>query len=143
MDDSETLLANMTLPPTPTSVIIGNLIAGSSYSIRAAAWTVAGVGPASEPASFTMEVLSFQQHPQVPTLKGDQLDDDDTYGQFDNRGRGQSGQRDLVHSGHRRCPPGDAVSSGSRFGHPPSVGSQQSHVLRTEGGARRRKWLPG
>ena len=31
MDDSETLLANMTLPPTPTSVIIGNLIAGSSY----------------------------------------------------------------------------------------------------------------
>ena len=87
MDDSETLLANMTLPPTPTSVIIGNLIAGSSYSIRAAAWTVAGVGPASEPASFTMEVLSFQQHPQVPTLKEDQLDDDDTYGQFDNRGR--------------------------------------------------------
>jgi hypothetical protein len=59
MDDSETLLANMTLPPTPTSVIIGNLVAGSSYSIRAAAWTLAGVGPASDPASFSMEVLSY------------------------------------------------------------------------------------
>lgn len=88
MDDSETLLANMTLPPTPTSVIIGNLIAGSSYSIRAAAWTVAGVGPASEPASFTMEVLSFQQHPQVPALNDDLDGDiDDPYTHFDSRGR--------------------------------------------------------
>lgn len=89
MDDSETLLANMTLPPTPTSVIIGNLVAGSSYSIRAAAWTLAGVGPASDPASFTMEVLSFQQHPQAPTLD-DELDGDvdgvDPYTHFDNRG---------------------------------------------------------
>lgn len=88
MDDSDTLLANMTLPPTPTSVIIGNLVAGSSYSIRAAAWTIAGVGPASDAASFTMEVLSFQQHPQVPTLHDD-LDNDavDPYTHFDNRGR--------------------------------------------------------
>lgn len=85
MDESETLLANMTLPPTPTSVIIGNLIAGSSYSIRAAAWTVAGVGPASDPATFTMEVLSFQQHPQAPTLGHDDLegDMDDPYSHFD------------------------------------------------------------
>lgn len=86
MDESETLLANMTLPPTPTSVIIGNLVAGSSYSIRAAAWTVAGVGPASDPAPFTMEVLSFQQHPQAPNSAKDlDLEDlDDPYShQFD------------------------------------------------------------
>lgn len=88
MDDSETLLANMTLPPTPTSVIIGNLVAGSSYSIRAAAWTLAGVGPASDPASISMEVLSFQQHPQVPTLHDDlDADVDDPYTHFDSRDR--------------------------------------------------------
>ncbi|KZS20672.1 putative Roundabout 2 [Daphnia magna] len=88
MDDSETLLANMTLPPTPTSVIIGNLVAGSSYAIRAAAWTLAGVGPASDPASFSMEVLSFQQHPQVPAVHDDlDSDIDDAYTHFDTRGR--------------------------------------------------------
>lgn len=93
MDDSETLLANMTLPPTPTSVIIGNLVAGSSYSIRAAAWTLAGVGPASEPASFSMEVLSFQQHPQVPALHDDLDSDlDDPFTRFDSGNRPPSGE---------------------------------------------------
>ena len=49
----------MTLPATPTSVIIGGLVPGTSYSIRAAAWTSGGVGPASPSASLTMDSLSF------------------------------------------------------------------------------------
>ena len=71
----------MTLPPTPTSVIVGNLVTGSSYSIRAAAWTLAGLGPATEAATFTMEMLSFQPHlPQQPpyTSSADDIDGDDS-----------------------------------------------------------------
>lgn len=59
LKDSATYLANMTLPATPTSVIIGGLVPGTSYSIRAAAWTSAGVGPASPSTSLTMDTLSF------------------------------------------------------------------------------------
>ena len=84
-DSSETLLANMTLPPLPTSVIIGNLGTGSSYSIRAAAWTQAGLGPPSEAAVFTMALLIFQPHPNIPTVIGK---DADPYSHFDKRNRG-------------------------------------------------------
>ena len=62
----ETLLANMTLPATPTSVIIGNLVAGSSYLIRAAAWTSAGLGPPTDAASFTMQASSFSHNSLAP-----------------------------------------------------------------------------
>lgn len=89
MDDSETLLANMTLPPSPTSVIIGNLVTGSSYSIRAAAWTQAGLGPASDSAMFTMELLSFQPHPHTPKMDEENIDSDDPYSPFGRRGRGE------------------------------------------------------
>lgn len=47
-------LANLTLPAVPTSVVIGGLIPGTSYSIRAAAWTSAGLGPASPATTFLM-----------------------------------------------------------------------------------------
>lgn len=62
----ETLLANMTLPATPTSVIIGNLVAGSTYLIRAAAWTSAGLGPPTDAASFTMQASSFPHNGPAP-----------------------------------------------------------------------------
>lgn len=87
----------MTLPPSPTSVIIGNLMTGSAYSIRAAAWTLAGLGPATDATTFTMEMLSFQQHhPQQPQptslddLADVETDSNDLFGKA-GRGRGGGG----------------------------------------------------
>lgn len=65
-DEFETLLANMTLPASPASVIIGNLVAGSKYLIRAAAWTSAGLGPPTEPASFAMEASALPANNLTP-----------------------------------------------------------------------------
>ena len=100
MDDSDTLLANMTLPPQPTSVIIGNLVTGTSYSIRAAAWTLGGLGPASDVASFTMELLNFQppnaRIPLAPLDDDSVLDVDDEQSSFNNRGRSPGRAEDVT-----------------------------------------------
>lgn len=49
------LLANMTLPAQPTSVVINGLTPENAYWIRAAAWTSAGLGPASAAAVYRMD----------------------------------------------------------------------------------------
>lgn len=89
LQGSEAYLANMTLPATPTSVIIGGLVAGTSYAIRAAAWTSGGLGPASSATSFIIEALSFQRSggadvvdPLQPRRNGD------IYGPFDDASNG-------------------------------------------------------
>lgn len=49
-----TLLANLTIPASPTSVVIGGLVTEAAYSIRAAAWTQMGLGPSSQPVVHKM-----------------------------------------------------------------------------------------
>ena len=51
------MLANLTLPALPTSVVIGGLVTDEAYSIRAAAWTLIGLGPASDARVHRMEAL--------------------------------------------------------------------------------------
>lgn len=50
-----TLLANLTIPALPTSVVIGGLNTNTAYSIQAAAWTLMGLGPTSPPVVYRME----------------------------------------------------------------------------------------
>ena len=55
LEETSTNLANLTLlGDSSTSVVIGGLLAGTTYSIRAAAWTSAGLGPASAVKTFHM-----------------------------------------------------------------------------------------
>ena len=89
-------MANLTLPAMPTSVVIGGLIPGTSYSIRAAAWTAAGLGPASPPTNFLMDAVTIQRadhHPGVSSARPrhpSPLDDGavDLYDQFDDPSHG-------------------------------------------------------
>ena len=66
-----TLLANLTIPAAPTSVVIGGLVNEASYSIRAAAWTLVGLGPASQPVFHKMSAVAPSKiaSPFVPSSK--------------------------------------------------------------------------
>ena len=68
LDGSNTVLANLTLPALPTSVVIGGLVTDEAYSIRAAAWTQIGMGPASDAQVHRMEAMvsSKTLHPGNP-----------------------------------------------------------------------------
>lgn len=73
-----TILANLTIPASPTSVVIGGLVAETAYSIQAAAWTLMGLGPASPPVVHQMEVAtSFTKTIDSPQSK-EPLDEDDS-----------------------------------------------------------------
>jgi hypothetical protein len=75
------------------------LVAGSSYAIRAAAWTLGGLGPASDESSFTMEVLNFQQNsrPPLDDLEVDMEDEDNNFNKRDrSSGRDEVGTR-MIH----------------------------------------------
>ena len=80
-------------------LLVGNLVAGSSYAIRAAAWTLGGLGPASDDSSFTMELLNFQQNPRPPLddLDIDVDDEDNNINKRDrSTDRGEVGTR-MIH----------------------------------------------
>ncbi len=63
----------MTIPATPTSVVIGGLVADTVYSISAAAWTQVGLGPASPSVIHKMSALvpgtTKTVHPAPPSSK--------------------------------------------------------------------------
>lgn len=78
---SATFLANLTIPAVPTSVVIGGLVTDVAYSIRAAAWTQMGLGPASQPVVHKMNavVTSMKTGHSVTSSskRGEQLADVD------------------------------------------------------------------
>ena len=62
------LLANLTIPALPTSVVIGGLVTDATYSIRAAAWTLMDLGPPSPPTIHRIEALPLSTTKISPTL---------------------------------------------------------------------------
>lgn len=62
------LLANLTIPASPTSVVIGGLVTDATYSIRAAAWTLMGLGPPSPSTIHRMEALPLSTTKISPAL---------------------------------------------------------------------------
>lgn len=79
-----TLLANLTIPASPTSVVIGGLVTNTAYSIQAAAWTLMGLGPTSPPVVHQMEAAnSFTKtihSDSPPSLAKQPLDDENSDG---------------------------------------------------------------
>ena len=80
-----TLLANLTIPALPTSVVIGGLVTDATYSIRAAAWTLVGLGPPSPPTVHKMEAFPFSAMKvppasSPPLSKQSNVDDSDSSG---------------------------------------------------------------
>jgi len=87
------VLANLTLPALPTSVVIGGLVTDEAYSIRAAAWTQIGLGPASDAQVHRMEALSTSKvaHPVNPYAGGGGEE-----GREPGSGRGSDPSRDVT-----------------------------------------------
>ena len=54
-DETNMLLANLTLPAASTSIAVGGLEGGTRYAFKAAAWTQVGLGPSSPPVVLTIE----------------------------------------------------------------------------------------
>lgn len=80
-----TLLANLTIPALPTSVVIGGLVTDATYSIRAAAWTLVGLGPPSPPTVHKMEAFPLSATKVTPASspplsKQSNADDSDSSG---------------------------------------------------------------
>lgn len=54
------ILANVSVEATSTSLLLGDLTAGETYSLQAAAFTKAGLGPFSSPASLRLDASRLQ-----------------------------------------------------------------------------------
>ena len=92
------MLANLTLPALPTSVVIGGLVTDEAYSIRAAAWTQIGLGPASDAQVHRMEALSTSKvaHPVNPYAGGGGGGGGGEEGREPGSGRGSDPSRDVT-----------------------------------------------